>query len=74
LVKEDITLEGLQKRIGTEAEPLTFEIDKALIRSFVRAVGDPNPLWQDEEYARTTKYGSIVAPPFLLCAMIPDTG
>jgi acyl dehydratase len=70
LVKQDSTLEGLRKRIGTEAEPITFEIDRALIGSFVRAVGDSNPMWQDEEYARTTGYGSIIAPPFLLCALM----
>ena len=70
MVKEDSILEGLRKRIGTEAEPITLEIDRALIGRFVRAVGDPNPLWQDEEYARTTGYGSIIAPPFLLCALM----
>ena len=33
------------------------------IKRFAQAIGDPNPLYYDEEYARTTKYRTIVAPP-----------
>ena len=32
------------------------------IRHFVDGIGDLNPLFRDEEYARKTKYGSIIAP------------
>jgi acyl dehydratase len=28
-----------------------------------RGIGDDNPLWIDEEYARKTRWGSIIAPP-----------
>ena len=31
-----------------------------------RAIGDPNPLWQDEEYARETRYEGIIGPPLYL--------
>ncbi|MFC1845852.1 MaoC family dehydratase N-terminal domain-containing protein [Chloroflexota bacterium] len=33
---------------------------------FVEGIGDVNPLFRDEEYAKKTKYGSIVAPPCFL--------
>ncbi|MGM9586035.1 MAG: MaoC family dehydratase N-terminal domain-containing protein [Candidatus Limivicinus sp.] len=33
------------------------------IRHFAEAVGEDNPLYYDEEYARGTKYGRIIAPP-----------
>ncbi len=33
------------------------------LRKFVRGLGDPNPLWQDSEYAAKTRYGTPVAPP-----------
>ena len=68
MVEKEVSVEELKKKIGTEAEPITFEIEKGLIRRFVEAVGDTNPLWQDEEHAKKTKYGGIIAPPFLLCA------
>ena len=32
------------------------------IRHFVDGIGDTNPLFRDVEYAKKTKYGSIVAP------------
>ena len=70
LTEKRITLEQLQQKIGTTADPIKFEIEKGLIRKFVQAVGDSNPLWQDEEYAKTTKHGGVVAPPWLLCALM----
>ncbi len=33
------------------------------IVKFADGVGDPNPLWHDENYARNTSYGTIAAPP-----------
>ncbi len=30
-------------------------------------MGDSNPLWQNEDYARNTPYGGIIAPPSFLC-------
>lgn len=55
-----------REMVGIESEPEVWEVEKGHIRRHVEAVGDPNPLWLDEEYARTTQYGGIIAPPFLL--------
>src|SRR5258707_9995517 len=30
---------------------------------FARSIGDPNPIYADEEYAAGTEIGGIVAPP-----------
>ena len=37
---------------------------------FAEGIGDPNPLWSDEEYARKTRYGSIIAPPSFVWATL----
>ena len=58
--------EDFLKLIGVEAEPEFWEVEKGHIRRFAQAIGDPNPLWQDEEYASKTRYGGIIAPPFFL--------
>ena len=50
-------------KVGEEWEVGVYEIEKGMIRRFTRAIGDPNPLWQDEEYARQSAYGGIIAPP-----------
>lgn len=39
------------------------EVTKRAIKRFVDAIGDPNPLWRDANYARKTRYGEIIAPP-----------
>ena len=40
-----------------------FPIEQGHIMLFARSVGDPNPVYYDEEYARGTEAGHILAPP-----------
>lgn len=55
--------------IGRESTPRTFEVTATTIRRFARAIGDPDPVYFDEEYARTTKWGGIIAPPTFFFAL-----
>ncbi len=48
---------------GTTSEPLDFEVEKGHIRRFAEALGDPNPLFIDEAYAKSCGYPSVLAPP-----------
>jgi acyl dehydratase len=45
-----------------------------LIMHYADAIGDTNPLWRSEEYGRTTRYGSIIAPPRFLDCIAPPYG
>ena len=63
-----LTLEDMQKFISTEAKPHVLHVEKELVRHFVEAVQDLNPLWTDEEYAKTTRHGGTIVPPHLFCA------
>lgn len=45
-----------------------------LIRHYADAIGDTNPLWRNEEYAKSTKYGRILAPPRFLDCIAPPSG
>ena len=49
--------------IGREGEPVFQEVEKGAIRRFADAVGDPNPLYQDETAARAAGYAGLLAPP-----------
>ena len=40
-----------------------FPIEASHIMMFARAIGDPNQVYYDEDYAKTTEPGSIIAPP-----------
>ncbi len=49
--------------IGRSSPPTLNEVEKGAIRRFAEAIGDYNPIYYDEEYARSSGYPTIVAPP-----------
>ncbi len=53
--------------IGKKAGFSIFQVQEEAIRRFADSVDDVNLLYWDEEYAKKTKYGSLVAPPGLIC-------
>ncbi|MFC1908942.1 MaoC family dehydratase N-terminal domain-containing protein [Chloroflexota bacterium] len=66
MTEESVITEELRNMVGVEAEPEVLNVEKGHIRRFAEAVGDPNPLWQDEAYAGKSRYGSIIGPPMFL--------
>ncbi len=38
-------------------------VDRSSVRRFAQAIMDDDPLYWDDEYARNTRYGGVVAPP-----------
>ena len=59
-------VEELRDKVSIDSGPMVYEIEKGMVRRFVEAIGDPNPLWQNKKYARQSTHGSIIAPPTLL--------
>jgi acyl dehydratase len=50
--------------IGKEAQMDAWdEVERGAVRRFVQAVMDPDPVYWDNEYASTTRYGGVVVPP-----------
>lgn len=45
-----------------------FPVEASHILMFARAIGDPNPIYYDAEYAATSDVGSIIAPPTFAAA------
>jgi acyl dehydratase len=61
-------MEELKSWIGREVIYTAPEVlGAASIRYFALALGDENPLFRDEAYGRTTRHGSMIAPPTLVC-------
>ena len=56
--------------IGRESEPVVHDVEKGAIRRFAEALGDPNPIYVDEEAARAAGYPALVAPPTFAAALI----
>jgi len=58
----------LRARIGRAFGPQVVAVERGAIVKFARALGERNPLYFDEAYARTTRFGGIIAPPtFVSC-------
>src|SRR4029434_10578824 len=63
--------------LGKEFDRYSYSGTKEEIVEFAQSVGETNPLYTDEAYAKTTSYGSIIAPPtfcvvFRSHDMLPD--
>ncbi|MEV7005100.1 MaoC family dehydratase N-terminal domain-containing protein [Streptosporangium sp. NPDC051022] len=68
---EEIAAEA-QSWVGRKGPIITAVIEASAIRRFVEAIGDPNPLYTDPEYARLTRWGGIIAPPTFLCTLMAE--
>src|SRR5215470_3588327 len=70
-----ITDEGLEKiraRIGRGFEnrrPWRTEVTRDAIYHLALAVGDLSPMYVDEEYAKKTRWGTLLAPPIMMNSM-----
>lgn len=60
-------IEEMRSKIGTklriDSSIFNEEATRLAIKKFAEGVGDTNPLWSDEQYAKKTKYACLVAPP-----------
>ncbi len=63
---QSVITDEMRAVIGKEGEPSTLEVDKTGCRMFARAVGHTDPIFYDEDYAKSKGYRSIVAPPGFL--------
>ena len=61
-----LTEEMRRAAIGLESDPKTIEVEKGAIIKFAEAIGDENPVYNDEEEARASRYGGLIAPPTFL--------
>ncbi len=60
-----LTTEMLQSLVGIESEVTkgTDEVCRPMIRHYCEVMEDANPLYRDDAYAKTSRYGEIIAPP-----------
>ena len=58
-----IMTEELAELIGTQTDPVILEVERGAIRRYAQAIEDQNPLYNDVEYAKKSKYGEMICPP-----------
>lgn len=49
--------------VGRGSPPTLNEVEKGAIRRFAEAIGDFNPIYYDDEYAKAAGFPTVVAPP-----------
>ena len=71
---DSVITQQMLDAVGVESDPVTHQVEKGAIIKFAQAIGDPNPVFNDERAARKTRHGGIVAPPTFLRSVIsgPD--
>jgi acyl dehydratase len=57
--------------LSWRSEPMVFEVEKGAIRRYAEVLGDANPLWTDEAFARKSRYGGLIAMPIFLAYFNP---
>jgi len=73
VAESSLLTEEIRRMVGQEfVKPVVREVEKGAIQRFARAIEDPNPLWQDEEYAKKARYGGIIAPPVFPNSLQPE--
>ena len=58
--------QGIGVEVDLDPERFLSEATRDGIKNFAEAVGDANPLWINEEYARKSRFGGVTAPPTFL--------
>jgi len=66
MADEDLITPEMRARIGVESAEWTLEVDKTAVRMFARAIQYDDPIFYDEEFARSKGYRSLPAPPHYL--------
>ena len=69
MTQESVITQEMRDVIGVESEAITYDVERGAIRKFAEAIGDDNPLYVDEEAARKSRYGGLIAPPTFMRSM-----
>ena len=57
-------IESWRSLVGARSqEPVANLVERGAVRKFAEAIGDPNPLYVDEAFAKGSRYGGLIAPP-----------
>lgn len=53
----------MRELIGKTLDTIVFKVEEGAIQRYAQAIGDPNPLFNDPDYASKAKYRRLIAPP-----------
>jgi hypothetical protein len=53
----------LNRIVGKEYPPFPVTVERGKIKEFARAIGDLDPFYVDDDAARASEWGDLIAPP-----------
>lgn len=59
-------IEQIRSCIGDSSEPVRATVDRLMAQRYARAIGEDNPLYFDDKYARSKGFADVVVPPNFL--------
>lgn len=68
----DALVTRLKGRIGFTTEPTVHRVEAGQISRFARVIGEMGRVFHDEAYAKTTRFGALIAPPTFASCFLPD--
>jgi len=63
MAEDSLITDELRKLVGVSGGPTIFKVEEGAIKRYAEAIGDPNPLYNNVEYASKSKYGRLICPP-----------
>ena len=70
MTSNEIITDEMRSFIGLESDPVTYVVEKHSIEHFARAIGESNPIYFDEQFAKDN-VGGIIAPPTFIRLFSP---
>ncbi|WP_156289648.1 MaoC family dehydratase N-terminal domain-containing protein [Oceanobacillus salinisoli] len=49
--------------IGKQSNKVKNTVEKGMVKRFVESIGDPHPIYTNEEVGKKSRYGKNIAPP-----------
>lgn len=66
-----VITDDIKSFLNAESEPVYYQIERQSIYNFSNATGDKNPLYNDEIFARSSIYGTLIVPPLFIRSLRP---
>jgi len=63
MANDSLITDDLRNLIGVTLATIVFKVEEGAIQRYAQAIGDPNPLFNDLDFASKTRYGRLLAPP-----------
>ena len=72
MTQQSLITDEIRAWVGKETPPWTIKVSRLDVRRFAVATDDLNPLYLDEEKAKQSSHGGLIAPPLFYMAPLTE--